>query len=74
MGFLDKIFGNYSTKELKRIDPIKDKVLELEEKYQKICLETFPTIFETVDKETEEKYKREAVLRQTIEEILEKKD
>lgn len=47
---------------------------ELEEKYQKICLETFPKIFETVDKETEDKYKREAVLRQTIEEILEKKD
>lgn len=34
MGLLDKIFGNYSTKELKRIEPIKNKVLELEEKYQ----------------------------------------
>ena len=34
MGLLDKIFGNYSKKELKRIEPIKNKVLELEEKYQ----------------------------------------
>ena len=34
MGLLDKIFGNYSKKELKRIEPIKDKVLELETKYQ----------------------------------------
>lgn len=34
MGLMDKIFGNYSKKELKRIEPIKNKVLELEEKYQ----------------------------------------
>ena len=34
MGLIDKIFGNYSKKELKRIEPIKNKVLELEEKYQ----------------------------------------
>ena len=34
MGLLDKIFGNYSKKELKRIEPIKEKVLELEAKYQ----------------------------------------
>ncbi|MBR1863989.1 MAG: preprotein translocase subunit SecA [Ruminococcus sp.] len=34
MGFLDKIFGNYSKKELAKIEPIKNKVLELEEKYQ----------------------------------------
>ncbi|MBR1739250.1 MAG: preprotein translocase subunit SecA [Ruminococcus sp.] len=33
MGLLDKIFGSYSKKELKKIEPIKDKVLELEEKY-----------------------------------------
>jgi len=26
MGFIDKIFGNYSQKELKRIDPIVQKV------------------------------------------------
>ncbi|MBP1573794.1 MAG: preprotein translocase subunit SecA [Oscillospiraceae bacterium] len=33
MGLFEKIFGNYSAKELKRIEPIKNKVLELEEKY-----------------------------------------
>ena len=33
MGLMDKIFGNYSKKELKRIEPIKNKVLELEETY-----------------------------------------
>ncbi len=33
MKLFDKIFGNYSKKELARIEPIKNKVLELEEKY-----------------------------------------
>ena len=33
MGIFSAIFGNYSKKELKRIEPIKDKVLSLEEKY-----------------------------------------
>lgn len=32
--FLKKIFGDYSTKEVKRINPIKNKVLDLESKYQ----------------------------------------
>ena len=31
MGFLEKIFGNYSDKELKRIRPIADKVMALED-------------------------------------------
>ena len=34
MGLFDKIFGNYSQKELKRIDPIVQKVLSLEETYR----------------------------------------
>ena len=34
MSLLDKIFGTYSDKELKRIKPIANKVLELESKYQ----------------------------------------
>ncbi len=34
LSFLDKIFGSYSDKELKRIRPIADKVLALEPKYQ----------------------------------------
>ena len=34
MGLLDKIFGTYSERELKRIEPIKNKVLEFEDKYK----------------------------------------
>ncbi len=33
MKLFDKLFGSYSQKELKRIEPIKNRVLELEEKY-----------------------------------------
>lgn len=33
MGILTKIFGSYSAKELERIEPIKNSVLELEERY-----------------------------------------
>ena len=32
MGIFEKMFGNYSKKELSRIEPIKNKVLELESK------------------------------------------
>lgn len=34
MGFLKKLFGNYSSKELKKIEPIKQKVIDLEGKYK----------------------------------------
>lgn len=34
MGFLKAMFGNYSKRELKRIQPICNKVLELEDKYK----------------------------------------
>lgn len=34
MGLLDKIFGTYSERELKRIEPIKNQVLALEDKYK----------------------------------------
>lgn len=34
MGFISKIFGDYSTKELKRIEPIKNKVLSFEDEYR----------------------------------------
>lgn len=33
MGFIDSIFGSYSKRELKRIEPIKNKVLALDEEY-----------------------------------------
>ncbi len=36
MSFISRIFGSYSTKELARIEPIKNKVLDLDEEYQKL--------------------------------------
>jgi preprotein translocase subunit SecA len=36
MGLINRIFGSYSTKELARIEPIKNKVLALDEEYQKL--------------------------------------
>ncbi|MDE5853174.1 MAG: preprotein translocase subunit SecA [Oscillospiraceae bacterium] len=36
MNVVDKIFGSYSKKELKRIKPIADKVIALEDKYKKM--------------------------------------
>lgn len=36
MGLMDKIFGNYSKKELARIEPIKNAVLALEDKYKQM--------------------------------------
>jgi len=36
MSFLKKLFGNYSEKEVKRIIPIRDKVLKLEDEYSKL--------------------------------------
>ncbi len=34
MGLLQKLFGDYSTKEIKRIEPLKQAVLDLEEEYK----------------------------------------
>ncbi|MFA5658792.1 MAG: preprotein translocase subunit SecA, partial [Oscillospiraceae bacterium] len=34
MGIMDKIFGNYSAKELKKIEPLKEAVIALEDKYK----------------------------------------
>ena len=34
MGFFSKVFGSYRTRELARIEPIKNKVLDLEEEYK----------------------------------------
>ncbi len=36
MSIFTKIFGDYSKKELKRINPLKDKVLKLEDEYSKL--------------------------------------
>ena len=34
MSFIDKLFGSYETKELKKIEPIKNAVLKLEDKFR----------------------------------------
>ena len=34
MGFLDKLFGSHSQREIKKIQPLVDKVLNLEEEYK----------------------------------------
>ena len=36
MGLLKKLFGDYSTKEIKRVNPIVNKVLALDEEYSKL--------------------------------------
>ena len=36
MGFLEALFGNYSQKEIKRINPLVEKVLGLEEEYRSL--------------------------------------
>ena len=36
MGLLKKLFGDYSTKEIKRVNPKMNKVLALEEEYSKL--------------------------------------
>ncbi len=39
MGLLTKIFGDYSTKEVKKVQPLKEKVLSYEEEYKKLSEE-----------------------------------
>ena len=45
MSFFEKLFGSFSDKELKRINPLKDKVLALEPEMAKLtddgCIEQF---------------------------------
>ena len=36
MGLLKKLFGDYSTKEVKRVNPLMNKVLALDEEYSKL--------------------------------------
>src|SRR5574344_652361 len=40
MGMFDGLFGNYSKRELKKIDPIKEKVLAYDEEYTEMSEET----------------------------------
>ena len=43
MGLIEKIFGSYSKRELKRIRPILQNVLDLEEEYKACLLYTSAT-------------------------------
>ena len=36
MGLLNKVFGSYSQREVKKIQPIADKVLALEEDFKRL--------------------------------------
>ena len=45
MSFMEKLFGNFSDKELKRIKPIANKVLELEPEMQKLTDEELQAHF-----------------------------
>ena len=37
MGIFEKVFGTHSEKEIKRIQPLVDKVLALDESYKAYC-------------------------------------
>ena len=55
MNFLKAMFGNYSKREVKRVQPICDKVLALEDKYAAMSeseLKNQTTILPTAKKQT----------------------
>ena len=52
MGLIEKIFGNYSQKELKRIDPLVKKVLALEDTYRNMSEEDALKELERIKAET----------------------
>jgi len=54
MSFLEKIFGSYSKKELKSIEPIKQAVLDLEEKYEKMSSKELKSQTEILKKRLED--------------------
>ena len=62
MSFLDKLFGNYSAKEIKRITPLQQKVLSYEEEYRAL------TDDELRQKTTEFKSRLEGV--ETLDDLL----
>ena len=53
MSFFEKLFGSFSDKELKRINPIKDKVLALEPEMAKLTDEQLQKINDAVTKALE---------------------
>ena len=52
MGLLDKVFGTYSQREVKKIRPLADKVIALEDEYRK------KTLKQVVDKYFDNSYTR----------------
>ncbi|MGN0606884.1 MAG: preprotein translocase subunit SecA [Oscillospiraceae bacterium] len=62
MGFLDAIFGNYSKRELARIEPIKQQVLDLETEYSNLS--------ETELKAKTPEFKKRLAEGETLDDIL----
>ena len=62
MSFLTKIFGDYSSKEVKRIKPIQQKVLSYEEEYEKLTDEQL--------KAKTEEFKKRLADGETLDDIL----
>ncbi len=62
MGLIKAIFGNYSEREIKRIVPLKDKVLELEEEYRALSDEQL--------KAKTEEFKNRLECGETLDDIL----
>ncbi len=61
-GLLDKLFGTYSQRELKKLQPIVDKVLSFEDEYQKLSDN------ELIDKTQE--FKKRLAQNETLDDIL----
>ena len=62
MGFLDTIFGNYSKRELARIEPIKQQVLDLETEYSNLS--------ETELKSKTQEFKNRLADGETLDDVL----
>jgi preprotein translocase subunit SecA len=62
MGFLDALFGNYSKRELARIEPIKQQVLDLETEYSNLS--------ETELKSKTQEFKNRLASGETLDDIL----
>ena len=62
MSFFEKLFGSFSDKELKRINPLKDKVLALEPEMQKLSDEEL--------KEKTKEFKERLAKGETLDDLL----
>ena len=62
MGFLEKIFGSYSDKELKRVQPQVDQVLALEERFRGLSDEELRDMTPRLKKRLEQGESLDAIL------------